>query len=193
MSKNDQNMEAEQLAEVQAAYDLTYDLFTMAKEGNKRATLTEVFGMAALFSPLILPVTPIVGACLLGAAYIYGAIQRRDSSLSMAKHFNDVAGRMTGHGRNYLKEIENDFKDVQEFSFDDINPIKQYEQKNYTGLLILAASVILSPVLLPVALNVLGTQSDKILNVKTRLNAFKAGDQINNDYGDKLVQPLGPQ
>jgi len=48
-------------------------------------------------------------------------------------------------------------------------------------------------VLLPVALNVLGTQSDKILNVKTRLNAFKAGDQINNDYGDKLVQPLGPQ
>ncbi|GEM_PF-6806571 len=150
MSKNDQNMEAEQLAEVQAAYDLTY----------KRATLTEVFGMAALFSPLILPVTPIVGACLLGAAFIYGAIQRRDSSLSMAKHFNDVAGRMAGHGRNYLKELGNDFKDVQEFSFDDINPVKQYEQKNYTGLIFLAASVILSPVLLPVALNVLGTQSE---------------------------------
>lgn len=193
MSDHDQKLEAEQLAEVQAAYDLTYDLFTMAKEGNKRATLTEIFGIAAVFSPLILPVTPIVGACLLGAAYIYGAVQRRDSSLHMAKHFNDVAGRMTGHGRNYLRDMESDFKDVQEFNFDDINPVKQYEQKNYTGLIFMVASVILSPTLLPVALNVLATQSDKILNVKTRLKAYKAGDQISKDYGDKLVQPLGPQ
>lgn len=193
MSNQNNDNELQEMTDIQGAYDLTFDLFMMSKQGNKRAMLTEVFGIAAMFTPLVVPVSPVVGACLLGAAYIYGAVQRRETSMKMAQHFNEVASNLGGHAKNYLGELERGFKDVQDFSFDDINPVKHYEKKNFLGLAFGAFSILLSPTLLPVALNVLATQSDKILGLKTQVNAFKAGDQINNDYGDKLVQPMGPQ
>lgn len=194
MSDQGISNEDRQLAEIQAAYDLTFNLNQTANVGGTRATMVEVAGFAAMIGCAFLPVSPFVGGLALAAAFVKSALMRREHSMNLSSYFNDVSSALGDYPRSYLKELESDLKAVEDFSWDDINPVKQYERKNYGGLGVLAATVILiAPTLVPIALSMMATDIDRERARNTKAKTLEIANRINEQYGDKLVRPYDPQ
>ncbi len=179
--------EQKRIEALQLAYDTTYRLYQHSAQTGQRSKLTTLFAIAgAIGGGFISPLAPML---VINAAFLYDTYKKREERIILRDAFNEVVKDMDPEARRYLDELDTLVNDVEDLNMDDINPVKQWEKKNYMGLGMVGFSLLFAFNILPGAIAAMAGFEDTDRVNQVAKAAVKAKEEMERIHPREELVP----